>query len=103
MLVLGKPCIFLFWGEAWELRGRLSGPCRRSEPLQGSTFCAISNSGTVRARARIWRAIIDIEELNRIEEVLEDSCDLKVIRDRVAEPAEDYEVYSRKRKARLCV
>jgi len=26
-----------------------------------------------------------------------------VIRDRVAEPAEDYEVYSRKRKARLRV
>jgi hypothetical protein len=46
-------------------------------------------------------AIIDIEELNRIEEILEDSSDLKVIRDRVAEPAEDYEVYSRKRKARL--
>ena len=48
-------------------------------------------------------AIIDIEELNRIEEFLEDSSDLKVIRDRVAEPAAAYEVYSRKRKARLCV
>jgi hypothetical protein len=103
MSVLGKPCIFLFWGEAWELRSRLSDPCRRSGPLQGATFCVISNSGTVRARARNWRAIIDIEELNRIEEILEDSSDLKVINESVAEPAEDYEVYSRKRKARLCV
>jgi hypothetical protein len=52
-------------------------------------------------KGRKVAAIIDIEELNRIEEILEDSSDLKVIRERVAEPAEDYEVYSRKRRARL--
>ena len=54
-------------------------------------------------KGRKVAAIIDMEELNRIEEVLEDSSDLKVINESVAEPAEDYEVYSRKRKARLCV
>jgi len=31
--------------------------------------------------------------------MIEDASDLKVIHDRVAEPVEDYEVYSRKRKA----
>jgi hypothetical protein len=31
--------------------------------------------------------------------MMEDASDLKAIRDRVTEPAEDYEVYSRKRKA----
>jgi len=54
-------------------------------------------------KGRKVAAIIDIEELNRIEEILEDSSDLKVIRERVAEPAEDYEAYSRKRRARLRV
>ena len=54
-------------------------------------------------RGRKVAAIIDIEELNRIEEILEDASDLKAIHDRVAEPAEDYETYSRKRKTRLCV
>jgi hypothetical protein len=54
-------------------------------------------------KGRKVAAIIDIEELNRIEEILEDASDLKVINDRVAEPAEDYEEYSRKRKARLRV
>jgi hypothetical protein len=50
-------------------------------------------------KGRKVAAIIDIKELNRIEEMMEDVSDLKAIRDRVAEPAEDYEVYSRKRKA----
>jgi len=50
-------------------------------------------------KGRKVAAIIDIKELNRIEEMMEDSSDLKAINDRVAEPAEDYEVYSRKRKA----
>lgn len=44
-------------------------------------------------------AIINIKELNRIEEMIEDASDLKAVKDRVAEPVEDYEVYSRKRKA----
>jgi hypothetical protein len=44
-------------------------------------------------------AIIGIKELKRIEEILEDSSDPKVIRDRVAESVEDYEAYSRKRRA----
>jgi len=50
-------------------------------------------------KGRKVAAIIDIRELNRIEEMIEDASDLKVVSDRVAEPAEDYEVYSRKRKA----
>lgn len=50
-------------------------------------------------KGRKVAAIIDIKELNRIEEMIEDASDLKAINDRVAEPVEDYEVYSRKRKA----
>ncbi len=50
-------------------------------------------------KGRKVAAIIDIKELDRIEEMMEDASDLKAIRDRVAEPVEDYEVYSRKRKA----
>lgn len=50
-------------------------------------------------KGRKVAAIIDIKELNRIEEMIEDASDLKAIHDRVAEPAEDYEVYSHKRKA----
>ena len=50
-------------------------------------------------KGRKVAAIIDIKELNRIEEMIEDASDLKAIHDRVAEPVEDYEVYSRKRKA----
>jgi len=50
-------------------------------------------------KGRKVAAIIDIKELNRIEAMMEDASDLKAIRDRVAEPVEDYEVYSRKRKA----
>jgi len=48
-------------------------------------------------------AILEIEELARIKELLEDLSDLKAIEDRIAEPEEDYEAYSRKRKSRLHV
>ena len=48
-------------------------------------------------------AILDIKELERINDLLEDLLDLKTIEDRIAEPAEDYEAYSRKRKYRLHV
>ena len=48
-------------------------------------------------------AILDIKELSKIEDLLEDLSDLKVIKDRVAEPEGDYEVYSRRRKSRLHV
>jgi len=48
-------------------------------------------------------AILDIKELSRIKDLLEDLSDLKVIEDRAAEPMEDYEGYSRKRKTRLHV
>ena len=40
-------------------------------------------------KGRKVAAIIDIRELDRIEEMLEDAFDLKVIRDRVAEPVAD--------------
>jgi hypothetical protein len=50
-------------------------------------------------KGRKVAAIIDIKELNRIEEMIEDASDVKAINDRVAEPAADYEAYSRKRKA----
>lgn len=45
-------------------------------------------------------AVIAIKELDRIEELLEDLSDLKAIKDRIAEPVEDYAVYSRRRKSR---
>jgi hypothetical protein len=48
-------------------------------------------------------AILDIDELKRIETLIENLVDLKAIEDRVAEPGEDYEAYSRKRKSRLNV
>jgi hypothetical protein len=48
-------------------------------------------------------AILDIDELKRIETLIENLSDLKAIEDRVAEPEEDYEAYSRKRKSRLNV
>jgi hypothetical protein len=48
-------------------------------------------------------AILEIEELARIKELLEDLSDLKAIEERIAEPEEDYEAYSRKRKSRLHV
>jgi hypothetical protein len=46
-------------------------------------------------------AILDMDELTRVEKLLEDLSDLKAIEDRIAEPEEDYEAYSRKRKPRL--
>jgi hypothetical protein len=48
-------------------------------------------------------AIVDIKELDRIKTLLEDLSDLKTIEDRIAEPSEDYEKYSKKRKSRLHV
>ena len=48
-------------------------------------------------------AILDIEELARIKDLLEDLSDLKMIEDRISEPSEDYETYSRKRKSHLHV
>jgi hypothetical protein len=47
--------------------------------------------------------MLDIRELARVNDLIEDLIDLKTIEDRVAEPAEDYEIYSRKRKCRLHV
>jgi len=54
-------------------------------------------------KGRKVAAILDMNELLRIQELLEDSSDLKAIEDRISEPAADYEVNSRKRKARLHV
>lgn len=48
-------------------------------------------------------AILDIKELTRVKELLEDLSDLKAIEDRIAEPSENYEAYSRKRKSRMHV
>jgi len=48
-------------------------------------------------------AVLDIKELARLNELIEDLLDLKAIEDRVAEPASDYEAYSRRRKSRLHV
>ncbi len=46
-------------------------------------------------------AVIAVKELYRIEELLEDLSDRKAVRDRIAEPVEDYETYSKRRKKRL--
>ncbi|MBF0472973.1 MAG: hypothetical protein HQK93_04480 [Nitrospirae bacterium] len=43
-------------------------------------------------------AIIDIEELKRIDELIEDLSDLKVIEECIDEPVEDFRVYLNKRK-----
>ena len=48
-------------------------------------------------------AILDIKELARVQELLEDLADLKAIEERVCEKEESYEVYSRKRKSSLHV
>lgn len=48
-------------------------------------------------------AILDIKELDRVKTLLEDLSDLKAIEDRIAEPSEDYDKYSKKRKSRLHV
>ncbi len=46
-------------------------------------------------------AVLDMEELARVKDLLEDLIDLKSVEDRVNEPEENYEAYSRKRKSRL--
>lgn len=46
-------------------------------------------------------AILDIKELARINELIEDLADLRAIEDRISEPVEGYEAYSRKRRSRL--
>lgn len=46
-------------------------------------------------------AILDIEELTRVGELLEDLYDLKAIENRKEEQSENYEAYSRRRKASL--
>jgi len=38
-------------------------------------------------------AILDIKELTKIENLLEDLSDLKAIKNRISEPSEDYEGY----------
>ena len=48
-------------------------------------------------------AIVDMKEIARIKDLIEDLSDLKAIEDRVAESGEDYEGYSRKRKSSLHV
>ncbi len=48
-------------------------------------------------------AVLDIKEIARINDLLEDLSDLKAIEDTISEPSEDYEAYSRKRKSRLHV
>jgi len=70
----------------------LSAGVKRKEQVKVDRF--VTNK-----KGRKVAAIIDIKELNRIEEMIEDASDLKAISDRVAEPVEDYEGYSRKRKA----
>ena len=55
------------------------------------------------AKGQKVAAVLDIKELARVNDLIEDLIDLKTIEDRVAEPAEDYETYSRKRKSRLHV
>ena len=46
-------------------------------------------------------AVLDMDELARVRDLLEDLIDLKAVEDRVNEPEEDYDSYSRKRKPRL--
>ncbi|BBO18690.1 conserved hypothetical protein [Candidatus Brocadia pituitae] len=48
-------------------------------------------------------AIIEMEELKRLEELIEDMADIKTIEDRKSEPGEDYEAYSKKRRSKLSV
>ncbi len=55
------------------------------------------------AKGQKVAAVLDIRELARVNDLIEDLIDLKTIEDRVAEPSEDYETYSRKRKSRLHV
>ncbi|MBF0606318.1 MAG: hypothetical protein SFH39_04785 [Candidatus Magnetobacterium sp. LHC-1] len=46
-------------------------------------------------------AIVDIEELRRVEELIEDLHDLRIIAERKNTPTLDYEEYSARRKARI--
>ncbi len=46
-------------------------------------------------------AVLDMDELARVKELLGELMDLKSVEDRVNEPEEDYDSYSRKRKSRL--
>ncbi|MFI5294440.1 MAG: hypothetical protein ACHQ0Y_05375 [Thermodesulfovibrionales bacterium] len=55
------------------------------------------------AKGQKVAAVLDIRELARVNDLIEDLIDLKTIEDRVGESAEDYETYSRKRKSRLNV
>ncbi|MBI4972237.1 MAG: hypothetical protein HZC16_00270 [Candidatus Omnitrophica bacterium] len=55
------------------------------------------------AKGHKMAAILDIKELARVHELLEDLADLKAIEERVCEKEESYEAYSRKRKSSLCV
>ncbi len=48
-------------------------------------------------------AVIEIEELKRLEEVIEYLSDMKSIEDRKNETGEDYETYSNKRMSQLNV
>jgi hypothetical protein len=48
-------------------------------------------------------AILEIKELDRLRELLEDLSDLKTIELRAGEKTIDYETYSRKRKSSLHV
>ena len=48
-------------------------------------------------------AVIDMKELSRLEGLLEDLYDLKVMEDRIAEPEEEYEAFSKKRRSPLRV
>ncbi len=55
------------------------------------------------AKGHKLAAVLDIKEFARVNDLLEDLLDLKVMEDRIAEQTEDYEAYSRKRKSRLHV
>lgn len=55
------------------------------------------------AKGHKTAAILDMKELERIREMLEDLADLKAIEERVCEKEESYEAYSRKRKSSIHV
>ncbi|MBI5047716.1 MAG: hypothetical protein HZB54_02025 [Deltaproteobacteria bacterium] len=47
--------------------------------------------------------MLNMKELARVQEMLEDLADLKVIEERLCEKEESYEAYSRKRKSSIHV
>lgn len=53
------------------------------------------------AKGHKTAAILDMKELARVQEMLEDLADLKAIEERVCEKEESYEAYSRKRKSSI--